>query len=232
MTSPPEPALIRVLGFTSSRHQPLLLRHCMLQMHNQSHPLEHAIFVNSSEPDNPYLTSLRYDTLLDDAAEDAARRTFLGYGPSATSHQNHALALSMVELDDYQLFLKIDDSDIYLSGYVEGVVRDFVANGWDYSGTHSHGVVKDGRWSPNVIVDYRGGGTEAPGAPLVMPATAAFSRRAIEAFLGTADTDRAEDQPWGAAINRAGLSMMLRHDDNYIYNEHDDTLPAAPRRAP
>lgn len=195
-------------------------------MHNQSHPVHHAIYVNSPEADDDSQTSLRYDELLDEASDDAKTRTYLGYGKSGTYHQNYALALTMVELDDYDLFLKIDDDDIYLSGYVEGVVRDFLAKGWDYSGTHSHGIINGSGWYPRAVVDQLGRGhvDHTLGIPAIMPATAAFSRRAMDVVIGTVDTGAFEDDQWSMAIATAGLRMMQRHDENYIHHVHGGNI--------
>lgn len=207
-----------------------MLRHCLLQMQAQSHPVDHAVFVNSPDADEDHAedktTSFRYDTLLDDASEDAKGRVFLGYGPSFSLYQNLTLALSMVDLVDYDLFLRVDDDDIYLSEYVAGVVADFVANRWDYSGTHSHGVLNGHRWHSDQMLSDLGPDGPHEGAPVpgIMPGTAAFSRRAIDAVLGAPDNGTNGDQQWRVSIAKTELVMRLRHDENFIYNIHSGNM--------
>lgn len=216
MTPSGEKRTTRVLAFTASRHQPLLLRHCILQMQAQTYRVDHAIFVNSPDPDEPGSTTFRYDALLDDATDDARGRIYLGYGQSFAAHQNYVLALSMVEPDDYDLFLRVDDDGVYLSDYVEGVVQDFDANQWDYSATHAYGVIEGHRWLRD-----RPPGELGHDVSNAVPATAAFSRRGIGAVIGITDDGTSADAQWRQAIANAGLVSAARRDGNYTAHRKD-----------
>jgi hypothetical protein len=218
---------IRALAFTCSRHRPLMLRHCIMQFQRQSYPIDHAIYVNSPEDELPDRTSLQYDALLDDARKGAAGKVRIGYGKSRTPHENNISVLRMVDIDDYDLFFKIDDDDIYLRSYVKDVVDDFIVNRWDYSGTWSHGVLNGRRWSPRKIQRDLGLGQEDIdlGIPGFMPPSAAFSRKAIRAILQAPGSGLIEDIHWRRVLARTpDLVIALRNDRNFVYNIHGENM--------
>lgn len=201
-----------------------MLRHCIMQIGLRSYSVDHAIYVNSDDIDDR--TSRDYDFLLKDAGGRGSGRLIVGYGPSLSPHRNGLEALQLADLDEYDLFLKVDDDDIYLSGYVEGVVQDFLSNRWDYSGTHSIGMINGHRW----IKDIKAGLGESQldielGVPHVMPPTAAFSRRAVQVLLGIEDRPGSQDQIWRRTLAKVpGLAMAIRHEANFVYNIHGANL--------
>jgi hypothetical protein len=209
-----------------------MLRHCIMQMQRQTHSVDHAIFVNSEYSDEPGdppavfdSTSLRYDALLEEAASGGAGRVFLGYGKSGSFHENYKAALALANLDDYDLFLKVDDDDIYMRNYAADVVADFVANRWDYSGTHTQGMLNGRRWSPDDLHEDLGLDFEDLdlGVPCIMPPTMALSRRALDVGLASEDLDLFDDIQWRRAIaRRRDLVMAVRRDRNFVYNIHGE----------
>ncbi len=64
-------ARVRALAFTCSRHRPLMLCHCIMQLQRQSYPIDHAIYVNSPEDEDPDCTSVRYEVLLNDDCDNS-----------------------------------------------------------------------------------------------------------------------------------------------------------------
>lgn len=220
-----EAAPVRVLAYTCSQHRPVLLRHCILQFQRQTYPVDHAIFVNSPHDDESDTTSLRYDALLEEAIGGSPGRVFLGYGKSGTFHENYATALALANLDDYDLFLKVDDDDIYFRTYVADVVADFVANRWDYSGTHTQGMLNGRHWAPNDLHEDLGMDFEDLDLriPSIMPPTMALSRRALDVSLASEDTGHFDDVQWRRAIARQpGMVMSLRRDTNFVYHIHGE----------
>jgi hypothetical protein len=213
----------RVLAFTCSQHRPVMLRHCIMQMQRQSYPVDHVIYVNSAEEQTGSHTSLNYGPLLEDVCRNTGGRTRIAYGPSGTYHQNHCKAIGLAQIDDYDLFLKVDDDDIYLKDYVVGVVRDFEQYLWDYSGGSSQGHLNGYRWKPDVILTGLGlGEGEAKmGIPEVMPPTLAFSRRAIRELLAIKDDGNFEDIQWRHHLAQVpGILMTTRDERNFIYHIH------------
>jgi hypothetical protein len=218
---------VRVLAFTCSRDRPVLLRHCILQMRAQTYPVDHSVYLNGAEDHRP---------LYDDLASD---RLFLQFGPAFTQHRNYLAAINAVRLEDYDLFCKIDDDDVYRVDYLEGVVADFLRYHWDYSGSHSDGFIRGTRWlgdenraglGPQSDID------KELGAIYIMPPTAAFSRRGVECirgldfasppaepWLGAAN----EDAAWGRSIARAGLAARVRGSSRFTYHVHGGNVSTA-----
>jgi hypothetical protein len=221
---------VRALAFTCSRHRPVMLRHCIMQFQRQSYPIDHAIYVNSPEDELPDRTSLHYEALLDDVRKGESGKVRIAYGKSKTPHENNIAVLRMMDIDDYDLFFKIDDDDIYLRSYVEDVVDDFLVNRWDYSGTCSHGLLNGHRWSPQKIQQDLGLAQEDLDLriPGFMPPSAAFSRKAIRAILQAPGSDLIEDIHWRRLLARTpDLIIALRDDRNFVYNIHGGNMSTA-----
>lgn len=217
--------MTRVLAFTCSRHRPIMLRHCIMQMQLQNYAVDHAVFVNSPYAATEEYTCRDYQRLLEDLhiTSQGGKKLILGYGSSGTLHQNHISALRLVNHNDYDLFLKIDDDDIYLRQYVREVVDDFEVEHWDYSGAISSGVLNGYRWKPGVILTDLGltAKDKAYEIPAVMPPTTAFSRKAIEAVFNLVDDGTPDDRQWRRYLAKTtGIKMMARRDRNFIYNVH------------
>jgi len=221
---------IRALAFTCSRHRPLMLRHCIIQLQRQSYPIDHAIYVNSPADEYPDRTSIHYEALLNDVCNNTSGKVLIEYGKSKTPHENYIIALKMINIDDYDVFFKIDDDDIYLQSYVKDVIDDFAVNRWDYSGTCSHGLLNGYRWYPEKIQRDLGLGQvdldlEIPG---IMPPSAAFSRKAIRVILEAPGSDLRSDIHWRRLLARTpNLIMALRNDRNFIYNIHGGNMSTA-----
>jgi len=207
-----------------------MLRHCIMQLQRQSYPIDHAIYVNSPEDENADRTSVHYDALLNDVCQNISGKVLISYGKSQTFHKNFVSALKMISVDDYDLFFKVDDDDIYLHSYVRDVVEDFVVNRWDYSGTCSHGVLNGHRWCPGVIQTDLGLGQKERdlGIPAIMPSSAAFSPKAIRIILEAPDSPFFEDIHWRRLLaGTSNVIMALRDDRNFIYNIHGGNASTA-----
>ncbi len=223
---------IRVLAFTCSRDRPVLLRHCILQMKAQTYPVDHSVYLNGSHDNRSLYDDLPGDHLL------------LQFGPRLAQHLNYLAAVNAVRLEDYDLFCKIDDDDVYRTDYIAGVVADFRRYGWDYSGSHSEGWIRGTQWLNDA--DLAGFGPHSDfdlglGVIYIMPPTAAFSRRAIECISGL---DLAsppeelrlgnafEDVAWGRIIARAGLATRVRSTSRFTYHVHGANISTAGMMGP
>jgi hypothetical protein len=221
---------VRALAFTCSRHRPLMLRHCIMQLQRQSYPIDHAIYVNSLEEESASRTSLHYGALLHDLCNDTSSKILIKYGKSKTPHENYASALKMINIDDYDLFLKIDDDDIYFRSYVKDIVDDFVANRWDHSGSYSCGLLNGYRWYPEKIQKNLGFGQVDLdlNLPESMPSSSAFSRKAIRIILEVQETKNFEDIQWRRILAQTpNIVMALRNDRNFVYNIHGGNVSTA-----
>ncbi len=204
-----------------------MLRHCIMQMQNQSYPTDHVIYVNSPHETTSDYTTVGYEGIVSDLVLNSRSLLKISYGPSKTTHDNHMVALNLVSLFDYDLFLKIDDDDIYLRDYVRTVMYDFELRQWDYSGTVSNGYLNGYRWRPGTRLSSLGLGEEDHrlGIPDVMPPTTAFSRKAVCALHKLKSSGGVVDLQWRRHLARTpGIRMAARSDTNFIYNVHGGNI--------
>ena len=198
-----------------------------MQMRHQSYPTRHVIYVNSPEPGGEDINR-DYERILGDLIATSSNLE-ISYGPTRSPHQNYLTPLQNQPLDDYDLFLKIDDDDIYFSNYVAEVVKDFVALRWDYSGSHAEGYLK----GPHLIAQELSGlGLSEEdlklAIPEMMPPTIALSRKAVRAIFDVDDTGEWEDFLWRQHLAKvSGIKMAVRRKSNFVYNIHGGNVSTA-----
>ena len=189
----------RELAFTCSKHRPYHIQSCIQQLQNQTYPIHHSVFINSEIPNkinDPY----NYLTLLNPAQENY--NISLGYGLTESQHVNHLTALSMVSLDDYDLFFcKIDDDDLYNPKYIEDLVNDYIENKWDFSGSFSDGIILDSKWQPKRKVSFLGLDTPPLPIPNMLASTYSFTRKALDIILSLENFSGYEDPKWRRALS-------------------------------
>jgi hypothetical protein len=142
--------------------------------------------------------------------------------------ENHLRALTLIDIGDYDLFLKIDDDDLYLRRYVEEIVSDFEARRWDYSGTATRGLLNGRRWREQHIQSDLGLAEidlELGVIPF-MPPTFALSRKAVAVIIAASPEHRQiEDVYWRRLLaRRRDLVGAVRTDRNFVYNIHGGNL--------
>ncbi len=206
-----------------SRHRPLMLRHAVLQMIVQSYPVDLFIYINSDEKDGDDYTT-DYQDLISDLIETSNRQIAVKFGQSSHQHLNHLGALAQANLEDYDLFLKIDDDDVYRRTYVENIVEDFEKNHWDLSGEHSVGTINGIYWKPHHTMENMG--LEQDEMCCGMGSTWAFSRAAINAIVNLElNPCWFEDRLWKHHLeNNPDFTLHCRGDtpQNYHYHIHGE----------
>lgn len=219
---------MKVLAFMCSRHRPLMLRHAVLQMAAQSYPVDIAVYINSNEVIND-IYSTDYSDLIKDISDQINQKIHVKYGKSYHQHINHFEAINLVNLNDYDLFLKIDDDDIYNLNYVKETVDDFIKNHWALSGIESNGTINGYQWKPNDTIKNMA--MENSDLCCGMPGSWAFSREAIKA-ISTVDKNSPwfEDRLWKHHLeHHTDLKLSLRSNPNhsYHYNIHGKNTSTA-----
>ena len=111
---------MKVLIFTSSYNRPYMLRQCILNAKNQTYKkFKHVINITSDPDDWQY-----YLPLFDDIYVPS--KMYFVHSNNSAIHFNHMAAIkSIKEFDKYDVYIKMDDDDIYKSQYVENIVRRF-----------------------------------------------------------------------------------------------------------
>lgn len=167
---------MKVLIFTSSYNRPFMLRQCVLSVKNQSYKdIRHSVNITS---DN----SLNNLVMIDDIVTDDVIIT-----ENSHTHFNNMAAIKAVKnYEDYDVFIKMDDDDIYKSDYVQNIVTFFENNPdvdivsseikYQLNGTEIYlANAKD--LGGNRDVDYR------------MPMTFAFNKRALDTIINLEEKD-------------------------------------------
>lgn len=213
---------MKILAFTASKNRPVLLRHCLLQMQQQSIHIDHTIFVNHDEK-----TPQDYTDLLNDIQAKEGTQIFIDYSLSTNQHDHHIKSIKNVPWKNYDLFLKIDDDDIYLNDYTEAVLKDFKKNKWDFSGSITQGLLNGTHFDPHRHIQSLGQTTLdiKIGTIEMMPGSYAFSKKAIEFILNLPTHQGYEDPYWRQELTKANTFVIhKRNISRYIYNIHGKNI--------
>lgn len=213
---------LRVLAFTCTSGRPYYLRCCVLQIQQQTYPVDHVIYINHPDAQDradPY----NYISLLNDLAPHHGTLT-IRYGRSGTQQFNHMQALELADLDRYELFLKIDDDDVYRRGYVQEVTADYLHNQWDFSGTHAQGIMDGSKWGPRNRCGHLGMEPEdiSLGVPEMMPSSYAFNHKAIDVISDiAASIEKNEDILWRRQLTvDTNIKVHVREQSGMAYHLH------------
>ena len=213
---------IRALAFTCTMGRPLFIRCCVLQMQQQTYPVDHVIYVNHPEAQDRS-DLYNYISLLEDIAPQHGTIT-IRYGRSGTQQFNHLQALALAAHNDYDLFLKIDDDDVYRRNYVRNIAIDHHKNRWDFSGTRAQGIIDGPKWGQRNCVRQLGMEPEdiRLGVIEMMPSSYAFSRKALNVIKEIpTDIDRNEDILWRRKLTSdEGIKVHFREHSGMAYHLH------------
>ena len=218
--------MTRVLAFSASMKRPLLVRLCMLQMQAQTYPCSHGIFINSDQYKN-HQDPTNYCVLLTDIKIAKGSNVKVAYGQQGHQHFNHMTALQLFDIDQFDLFLKIDDDDIYRVDYVKHVVADFEQRQWDFSGVCSTGLVNNNQFEQRERVFFSKRQENIYKHPLdeAMPGTYAFSKKALQLIIKQGQEHqwegRYEDTLWLKWMLQAdNIDCQYRQQQDYTYVVH------------
>mgnify|MGYP006411682363 CR=1 FL=1 len=188
----------------------------------QSVIVDHAIFINTKDPSNH---RKNYISLLDDI--DPNHALFLGFGQSTAPHHNHCIAMELSDrLDEYDIILKIDDDDVYRHTYVEEVLKSYDEHNWDFSGSHSDGILNKSERYEHTRHESLGLNERdiELGVPEMMPNSFALSKRAVKAVRNLDiphDEFVFEDVIWRQfLVESSEFKVVKREVSGVTYNIH------------
>lgn len=162
-----------------------MLRQCVLSVKNQSvEDITHTINITSENP----LDAL---TLINDLVTDYVILT-----KNSHTHFNNMAAIKAVDdYEDYDVFIKMDDDDIYKADYVKNIVTFFETHPdvdivsseiqFQLNGTDVY-LANAKNLGGNTDVEYR------------MPMTFAFNKKALDAIINLEEKDMfgGDDMVW------------------------------------
>ena len=201
---------MKVLIFTSSYNRPYMLRQCILSVKNQNvEDLTHSVNITSESP----LAAL---TLIDDLNDIVISITDNNH-----THFNNMTAIKAVDdYQDYDLFIKMDDDDVYKADYVKNIITFFEKNSdvdivsseikFQLNGTEVY-LVNAKDLGGNIDVEYK------------MPMTYAFNKKALNAIINLEKKDMFgfDDMMWRLHWKAHGLKhASVDNSEDIIWHIH------------
>jgi len=206
---------MKVLIFTSSYNRPYMLRQCVLGVKNQSvKDITHSVNITSESP----FSAL---TLINDLNDIVISITDNNH-----THFNNMTAIKAVDnYQDYDLFIKMDDDDIYKADYVKNIITLFENNPdidivsseieFQLNGTEVY-LVNAKDLGGNV--EYR------------MPMTYAFNKKALNAIINLEKKDMFgfDDMIWRIIWKAYGLKhAIVNNSQEVIWHIHGKNVSTA-----
>lgn len=209
----PVPKFIaRPLCFTTSYKRPALLYHCINNILNQSYAeFRYVVGICFDQPEEQE----QYNILLKEFLKD--KRLSIFYHKNMDQHDNYLYPIKKVDYHKYNLFIKIDDDDIYKPQYIADIIENFTNNKTDIisseikyqihnnkleSGLFDH---VGGVWGPDSVSDIKFG----------MPCTYAFNNKALDIILKLKTEDNHKIHPFEDPVWRT----RWREKTIIVYNK-------------
>lgn len=202
----------KVLCFTTSYKRQKFLRGTILDILNQSYDnIVHSINLTSDKNKKNYLDEIIFDDLVSD-------RVKIIYSKNLHQHYNHINAILGVEnYEDFDIFIKIDDDDIYKKNYVLNIVDFFNNNDVDM-------VSSKLKYQLNgdliFVGDYHNLGANPKNCDFKMPFTFAFNKKSLELIKNLNYIYGFEDNMWRDSWCDKVKIMEIDNTENVIWNIH------------
>lgn len=172
---------MKVLIATASYNRPFMLRQCLLGVKNQSYQnYTHTVnIVSDGGKDQNFLPL--YDDLLDD-------KLIVTKSKNRFIHFNIVEAIKNVpDWESYDLFIKMDDDDVYKKNYVRNIVNMFERNSdIDVVSTKITNQLNGITMIPS-ITKYNHLGAIPKGTDYKMPMTLGFNKKALDIVMSIPD---------------------------------------------
>ena len=206
----------KVLCFTTSYKRQKFLRGTIQDIINQSYNnITHTInctFDNINE-------TIFNDKLFDDLISD---RVNIIYTENGHQHYNYINSIiSVKNYEDYDLFVKIDDDDIYKKKYVETIVNEFNLD------KNLDVVSSKIKYQLNNTKVFEGYYTDLGGNPRChfnMPPTFAFNKKALDFILNLESIYGFEDHMWRDAWCGKTKIKEIKNSENIIWHIHGKNI--------
>jgi glycosyltransferase involved in cell wall biosynthesis len=210
---------MKALIFTCSYNRPHMLRQCMLNAKNQSYEncIHTVNIVSDGGKDQNFLPL--YDDLLDD-------KLIVTKGNNNFIHFNNMIAIKSVpNYDEYDVFIKMDDDDIYKKDYVKNIMDFFQANP-DVDIVSSR-INHQLNGIQMVSGNYDSLGGNPNSSTYHMPMTFAFNKKAFDCIVNTPpnEVNWNDDLMWRYKWEDAGLKhMAVDNQEQIIWHIHGKNI--------
>ena len=215
----------KVLCFTTSYNRPYHLYNCINSILNQSYKnITYSVGIcTNTDMDS-------YRSLLSNYISD--KRFKLSFHENLSQHENYLYPIKITEYQKYDIFIKIDDDDIYKKEYIENMVSNYLK----YNKDVLSGYIK---YQLNNNHLYRGKFDNVGGhwhedlkskTKFGMPFTYVFNQKALKVLLNTTSDELGqihifEDAGWRRKWRENKItSKVLECIDSAIYNIHGHNI--------
>ena len=219
----------KVLCFTTSYNRLKMLRGCIMDIKNQTYPSTyHSINVTSGFKIEKFnlksifspksVDSELLQKLFDDLISEKCQ---IMYSWNLNQHLNHIKAIKATNIDDYDVFVKIDDDDIYKKDYIQNIVDVFNNNDVDVISSKAIYQLNNN----NVYkVNANNLGANPEGCDFKLPATFAFNRKALELIINIKDGQGFEDNMWRDAWCSQCKILEVDNTEQFIWHIHGKNI--------
>lgn len=203
----------KVLIFTSSYRRPMFLRTCILGVMNQSY--EDYIHSVNITLDNTIKTKDYYEMFMD----ISNLKLIINYNQNNHTHINALTAIKAVpDYMDYDIFVKMDDDDIYKQHYVKTIVECFENTGCDTCSSMIHVQLNGVNLN---FGSYNNLGNSPQTEMYKMPMTYSFNRKALDVIINEKPSRTFDDMMWRDLWANAGLKHEIANNSgNVIWHVH------------
>lgn len=207
-----------VLCFTTSYNRFKMLRECIFSIKNQSYPtITHSVNVVNDGKNSDY-------DIVEVLNDLSLNGLMLNFNTNSTQHINYINSLTQnINPDYYDLFIKIDDDDIYKMDYVKTIVSYFEENAMADVITSKVSLVLNGDYIYKTE-QYNLGGHENLVQTFNMPMTMAFNRKAYNQLLAIESTGIYEDITWREVWDKTCNLQIVDNSDNFIWHIHGKNI--------
>ena len=211
----------KVLVFTCSYNRPHMLRSCIMGIQRQTYKnIVHSINMTLDAD----AKKTQYAPLFDDVLNE---RTIIHYSQNAHQHVNHIRAITNIpDYNSYDIFVKVDDDDVYKAHYLEAIVAAFQKDPTiDITSSVAHHQLNG---HAMLLGIGRSLGGNPPGSSYHMPPTFAFNRRTLAVTLAIKDEELSKlshDKTWRCAWTAAGLKhSAVSNAAEFIWHIHGKNI--------
>lgn len=206
----------KILCFTTSYKRLKMLRGCIMDIKNQTYNnIHHAINITEDNNVDQKLFLKAFDDLTSD-------KCFISFTINQNQHINHMNAIfSVANIDDYDIFVKIDDDDIYKTNYIQNIVDVFDNNNVDIvSSKVTTQLNNNGVYS----IEQHNLGGNPNGCDFKIPATFAFNRKALDLISKIDSYTGFEDNIWREIWCGKCKIQEVDNTNEYIWHIHGSNV--------
>jgi len=206
---------LKVLCFTTSYKRHKMVRGTIADIQNQSYPnIFHSVNIAYDSGD-----TTDYSPLYDDISTEKCK---IIYSQNQHQHINYTNAIKSVDYNEYDLFVKIDDDDIYKKEYVNTIVEFFKNNPTVDVVSSKIAKQLNGHILRKVYANNLGGNPK--GCDFKMPPTFAFNKKALNAMLELNSIYGFEDHMWRDVWCATCNIEEIDNQDNIIWHIHGKNI--------